>query len=149
MSHTIVGVPPRNPMWIYEENYRLLLHLLPEQTKEGDTFALASDSTQGELNVHVLEVTRYTATLLLAKPFCVDHDWLSDLLMKVRVYDDAGVMEVMGYQGCDRIPARYQVADAGRFHRDEKRQVNYLLHDLLRHCLRHGYRLSSPGITNA
>ncbi len=149
MSHTIVGVPPRNPMWIYEENYRLFLHLLPEVVKEGDALALASDNTEGDLEVRVLEVAKYTATLLLAKPFSVDREWLPDLSMKVRVYDDAGVMEVIGYQGCDRIPPRYRVAGPGRFHRDEKRQVNYLLHDLLRHCLRHGYQLSNSGIANA
>lgn len=146
MSHTIVGRSPRNPLWVYEENYRLFLRLLPAPVEAGDAFALASDSTDGDLEVEVLEVAKYTVTLQLAKPFAVDKQWLPDLSMKVRVYDDAGVMEVIGYQGCDRIPPRYRVPGPGRFHRDEKRQVNYLLNDLLRYCLRYDFRRASARI---
>ncbi len=60
--------------------------------------------------------------------------------MRLRVYHDAGAVEVVGYQGCRRIPARYEVESRGPYHRDEKRQVNLLLHELLRYCRRNAYR---------
>lgn len=149
MNKTIVGTSPRNPMWVYEENYRLLLRLLPELPEQGGRLMLVSRRVTGDLAVRVLEVNRYTTTIELAKPFAVDREYLPDLSMKVRIYYDAGVTEVLGYQGCDRIPARYQVAGTGRYVRDEKRQVNHLLNDLLRHCRRYDYHYASSDFSRA
>ncbi len=148
MSHTIVGVSPRNPMWVFEENYRLLLRILPGIPALGEQLTLVSERAGGELNLSVLELSRYTSTMEFAKPFSGDQDLLPAIRLKVRAYHDAAVVEVLGYQGCDRIPARYQIAGPGKFHRDEKNQVNYLLNDLLRHCLRYDYRAVSD-ITRA
>jgi uncharacterized protein YqiB (DUF1249 family) len=142
MSH-VLNVSPGNPIWVFEENYRLFMRLLPVVLGEGERLTLVSHRADGDLRLRVVEDARYTTTLELSKPFSIDNQWLPDLIMKVRIYYDAEVVEVMGYQGCDRIPPRYQVSRHGRFHRDEKRQVNYLLNDLLRHCLRYDYRLVS------
>ena len=138
MSHTIGKSSPRNPMWVFEENFRLLQRLLPELEQGGDRFVLAGQEGQ-ELEVLILERCRYTTMVSLCKPFGVDDEWLPDLAMELRVYHDARVVEVARYQGCQRIPARYQVDSHGRHHKDEKRQINFLLHDLLLYCLRFGY----------
>lgn len=126
-------------MWVFEENFRLLQRLLPELEQGGDRFVLSA--AKGEaLELLILERCRYTTMVSLSQPFAIDGEWLPDLSMQLRVYHDARVVEVAAYQGCQRIPARYQVASQGRHHKDDKRQINFLLHDLLLYCLRLGYR---------
>lgn len=141
MSHTIVHSSPRSPMWVFEENYRLLQHLLPEMEAGGDRYVLASDDgAQQALELLILERCPYTTIIELNKPFFIDGVWMPDLRMQLRVYHDARAVEVGAYQGCHRIPARYQVNGNGRYVLDEKRQINLLLHELLRYCLGSGYR---------
>jgi hypothetical protein len=127
-------------MWVFEENYRLLLQLLPEMEAGGDRYYLAADDGTQPLEILVLERARYTTFIELSKPFYVQGVWMPDLSMQLRIYHDAGVVEVVAYQGCQRIPARYEVESHAPFHRDEKRQVNLLLHELLRYCRRNAYR---------
>jgi uncharacterized protein YqiB (DUF1249 family) len=126
-------------MWVFEENFRLLQHLLPELEQGGDRFVLAGKEGD-ELELLILERCRYTTVVSLSKPFAIDGEWLPDLSMQLRVYHDACVVEVVAYQGCRHIPSRYQVATHGRHHKDDKRQINLLLHDLLLYCRRLGYR---------
>lgn len=141
MSHTIVHSSPRSPMWVFEENYRLLQQLLPEMEAGGDRYVLcADDGSQQALELLILERCPYTTIIELNKPFFTDGVWMPDLRMQLRVYHDAQAVEVAAYQGCHRIPARYQVDDSGRHLRDEKRQINLLLHELLLYCQRNGYR---------
>ncbi len=141
MSHTIVHSAPRSPMWLFEENYRLLQQLLPEMEAGADRYLLtAEDGAQQALEVLILERCAYTTIIELHKPFFIDGVWMPDLSMRLHIYHDARMVEVSAYQGCHRIPARYQFEGDHRYQRDEKRQVNYLLHDLLRYCQRNGYR---------
>lgn len=139
MSHTIGKSSPRNPMWVFEENYRLMQRLVPEFDQGGDRIVLSGEEGS-ELELLIMERCRYTTMVALSIPFRIDGEWLPDLSMQLRVYHDARVVEVASYQGCHRIPARYQVAQQGRHHKDDKRQINFLLHDLLLYCLRLGYR---------
>jgi len=142
MSHTIVHSAPRSPMWLFEENYRLLQRLLPEMEAGGDRYLLASaDHDQQALEVLILERCTYTTIIELHKPFFIDGVWMPDLSMRLHVCHDARLVEVKAYQGCHRIPARYQVDDDHHHYQpDEKRQINHLLHDLLIYCQRNGYR---------
>ncbi len=126
-------------MWVFEENFRLLQHLLPELEQGAERFVLAGNEGE-ELELLILQRCRYTTMVELSKPFAIDGEWLPDLAMQLRVYHDARVVEVAAYQGCYRLPARYQVEAYGRHYRDDKRQVNFLLHDLLLYCLRFDYR---------
>jgi len=128
-------------MWLFEENYRLMQRLLPEMEAGADRYLLAAaDGAQQPLEVLILERSPYTTFVELNKPFFLDGVWMPDLSMRLRVYHDARAIEVIAYQGCHRIPARYQVDADVRYLRDEKRQINRLLHDLLLYCLRNGYR---------
>ncbi|MDH5786211.1 MAG: DUF1249 domain-containing protein [Chromatiales bacterium] len=138
MSHTICHSSPRSPMWVFEENYRLWQRLLPELEQGGNRYLLSGHDGE-EMEVLLLEQCPYTTMVELSKPFTIDGEWLPDLSMQLRIYHDARVIEVSAYQGCRHIPARYQVTSHGRHHRDEKRQINFLLHDLLRYCVRLGY----------
>lgn len=128
-------------MWVFEENYRLLQQLLPQMEAGGDRYVLASDDgAQQALEILITERCPYTTIVELTKPFFLEGVWMPDLRMQLRVYHDARVVEVAAYQGCHRIPARYQVTQGGRYVRDEKRQINLLLHELLHYCQSSGYR---------
>lgn len=140
MSHTIPSDARKNPMWVFEENYRLLRRLLSDLADGPDEWTLCSDESERELRIRVVERCKYTTVIELHKAFVVDDELLPDLTMRLRIYDDAEVTEVSGYQGCHRLPARYQVGDGVHFKRDEKRQINFLLEDLLRYCLRRRFR---------
>jgi hypothetical protein len=116
----------------------------------GDRYRLAADDGAQELEVLILERARYTTFIELSKPFFIDGVWMPDLSMQLRIYHDAQVVEVTSYQGCRRIPARYEVAAEGPYLRDEKRQVNLLLHELLRYCRRNDYHeLHEPNCSSA
>lgn len=130
-------------MWVFEENYRLLHALLRGQMSDHLVLTGDEGGEGNELTLRVLERCRYTTVVALSKPFTIDGEWLPNLSMQLRIYHDANVVEVSAYQGCTRLPARYQVARYGRHHTDEKRQVNLLLHDLLRYCRRFGYRAAA------
>ncbi len=149
MSHTITDSSPRSPMWVYEENYRLLQHLVPEMESGGDRYCLSGTDGLHALELLVLERWRYTGIIELTKPFLVGDAWLHDLTMHLRLYHDAQVVEVVCYQGCQRIPARYEIEQPSPFAKDEKRQVNQLLHEVLMYCLRNNYReVREPNCSN-
>lgn len=136
-------------MWVYEENFRLLQHLVPEMEAGGDRYFLSGADGLHALEIHVLERFRYTTFIELTKPFLMGDEWLPDLAMQLRLYHDACVVEVVCYQGCQRIPARYEIEHPAPFHKDEKRQVNLLLHELLMYCMRNHYReVREPNCSN-
>lgn len=143
MSHTIIGIATSNPMWIFEANYRLLKKLLSELLDSDDELWLGSAENKNDLHIKVTERCKYTTMLSINMPFTAEGTWLPDLQFSLRVYHDARVVEVSGYQGCQRIPPPYAVKAGSSYHKDEKRQINYLLHDLLRYCLHKGYRQNS------
>ncbi len=149
MSHTITHSSPRSPMWLYEENYRLLQCLIPEMEAGGDRYFLSGSDGLQAVEILILERCRYTTFIEMTKPFLAGDEWLPDLAMQLRLYHDARVLEVVCYQGCMRIPARYEIEQAAPFHKDEKRQVNLLLHELLMYCLRNHYReVREPNCSN-
>ena len=138
------SIPPhrrRNPIGLFEENYRLLCTLLPELLEGEELISLRADVGRSVLQARVLERSPYTSLLSLRMPFVSAGVALPELSMQLRMYHDARVAEVIAYQGCGRIPAPYQVKPRSPWVSDEKRQVNLLLHELLRYCQRHAYRI--------
>jgi hypothetical protein len=124
-----------HPLWLFEENYLLLRRLLP-RLRPGACFVLGG----GALRVVVEEDTGpYTTHLTLSTPFGGEGQLPPPLRLRVRIYHDARLAEVIGYQDCVHIPPCYAARMAEGFQRDERRQVNRLLHEVLRHCRRHGH----------
>ncbi len=148
MSHTINHFSTRNPMWVFEENYRLLMKLLTVDLEAGDDLILAGRDGQ-QLSLNVAECTPYTSTLVIARSFPGLDTLLPELSMSLRIYYDARVVEVLCYQGEHRIPPRYSVSEHDAFSRDEKRQVNQLLHELLRHCIQNDYQPLSVELSDS
>ncbi|MFU8837544.1 MAG: DUF1249 domain-containing protein [Thiohalomonadaceae bacterium] len=142
MTYPIPKHRRRNPIGLFEENYRLLCALLPDLLEGEEAVSLRADAGPSELQVRVLERSPYTRLLSLRMPFVSAGVALPELSMQLRMYHDARVAEVIAYQGCGRIPAPYQVKPRSPWLNDEKRQINLLLHELLRYCQRHAYRVT-------
>lgn len=125
--HSVSCVFGKRPEAIFEELYGLLALLLPGLS-EG-----ATGQPPG-LDVELREQSRYTSTFELRHLFEADN-LVPDVAMTVRVYHDARVAEVIAYQGCDRLPPPYAVHGDARYVRDERRQINRLLRQILRRRL--------------
>jgi uncharacterized protein YqiB (DUF1249 family) len=130
MSHSIAEHRARNPMWYFEQNYRLLTALL-------DTWGLPQgggvelDHGSSRFRVKVLESTRYTMLLGLCHELSDVTSYVDDFSLKVRIYLDAKLAEVVCYQGVHRLQPRYDYPNAAMYHPDEKRQANLILYDWL------------------
>ncbi len=131
-----------HPMWLFEENYLMVRRLFAE-LQAGLRYVLSSACGRRALHVTVDDCSRYTSTLTLTNTFAADEKLLPPLVMQLRVYHDAQLVEVLGYQKCTAIPAPYAAESAKGFARDERRQVNRLLYEVLRHCLDHGYGVAA------
>lgn len=145
MSHTISKTRNGKPMRLFEENYRLLRALIPDM-EPGERVMLRNGAGQKSLGVELVDCARYTSTLRLHKQFGRHGGTtVPDLSMTVRIYRDAEVAEVLAYQGCDRIPPAYLVRGNNRYQKDEKRQINEFLNQLLHYCLSGDYLVLEPG----
>ncbi len=125
-----------SPMWVFENNYRNLLQLFPALV-DMETPEITIQNAQMILNVVVEECSRYTTTLTIRHAFKQQIPYLSDMTMKVRIYHDAKVAEVLSYQGEHRFEGRYDYPNPRMRHRDEKRQLNQLLQEWLNYCITH------------
>ena len=139
MKHTLPHYPIDSPLWLFEENFRLLLELISFDQDEGGVLHSAADDGE-RLEISIIDRSRYTLTITLRKSVNFGKTWVPDITMDARLYFDAHVAEVLGYQNCTRIPAPYAVRGSVPFHKDEKRQANRLLNELLEHCLSQGFR---------
>ncbi len=123
-----------SPMWVFENNYRNLLRLFPDLIDLATPEINISNASMA-LSVTVRECSRYTTTIAIRHSFHEQLPWLADMTMKVRIYHDAQVAEVLSYQGQHRFEGRYDYPNPQMRHRDEKRQLNHLLQEWLGYCL--------------
>ncbi len=123
-------------MWVFENNYRNLLQLFPDLIDMA-TPEISIQNAKMTLNVVVQECSRYTTTLTIKHAFKQQTPYLVDMAMKVRIYHDAQVAEVLSYQGEHRFEGRYNYPNPQMRHRDEKRQLNQLLQEWLAYCITH------------
>jgi|TARA_B110000240_G_scaffold168893_1_gene191573 hypothetical protein len=86
--------------------------------------------------VEIIEVTKYTSTLLITADRS-GPSWLSEIEIKVRIYRDAQMAEVIEWCSDRTIP--WALSETTAMHeRDEKWQWNMFLSELLCHGLRVG-----------
>lgn len=130
MSHTIPEIRRRSPMWIYEKNYFFLVRMMPFLC-DGQDVKHASSVGNEHIEVEVLEQSRYTHLIELTQLRKQPINLTDALSLKVRIYHDAQLAEVIAYQGYYRLQPKYDYPNNNMFHRDEKRQANYILHDWL------------------
>lgn len=122
-----------------EANYARLLRLFPGyELANSREFAVA----EARVRLEVLERSRYTTFFRLHQSHG-EARWLRHLMIDVRAYHDAGMLEVGGFQAHQQIQPRYAYPNANMFQQDEKLQQNQFLGDWLEHCLANG-RVQQP-----
>lgn len=128
-------------MDMYEENFIKLRKLIPhlEQIESASV-----SSVPGHLDLHlsIIERSRYTTTLMLSYCFEKQQALQMEPNLKIRVYHDAGLAEVMsGRLHHGRLVLEHLPSDALK----QKWQLNRFLSKWLKYCLRqrHGFSAGS------
>jgi len=125
---------------LYEENFSKLMLLLEGlESVEGSAALIAEGMPRLELTV--VERSAYTATVTLSQSLGEQPHLVRALHMKIRIYLDAQVAEVLAYQQAAQFQAFYPYPNPHMFQPYEKRRVNQFLGEWLSYCLQIGYRL--------
>lgn len=125
---------------LYEENFSKLMLLL-EGLEGIDGSAVLTAEGLPSLRLTLIERSAYTATLTLDQSLGAQRHFIRALHMKIRIYLDAQVAEVLAYQQAARLEAFYPYPNPHMFQPYEKRRVNQFLGEWLNHCLEAGYRV--------
>ena len=131
-----------NMMMVYEVNYIRLMRLVPNLR----SIAVSMISRSGDIpdiSLSIVEHCKYTTTLCLTHYLKIDGKKIPDLDMKIRVYHDAKVVEVIGYQHESRFAAYYPYPNPRMRHHFEKRQINLFFSEWLKFCEMRGVTFSS------
>ena len=131
-----------------DANYLRLIKLFPEyQSASSRSFALSGQAKL--VTATVIERTPYTTLLELKQTELEQTDgggggflgasWLELPALKVRLYHDAKVAEIVDCMGHRSPDPRFDYPNPNMYQQDEKAQWNCFLADLLAHCLQHGY----------
>lgn len=125
---------------LYEWNFHLLLELIPDVTHIEESTSTVSRVVGGyDLCLRVIERRKYTTTISLCYGLAAQCPLILDPYVKIRLYHDAKLAEIVAYQNEAKFSPKYEYPNRKMFHTNEKRQVNLFLRDLLRHCLAQGH----------
>ena len=125
-------------MDLYESNFIRLRKLIPDLDKL-DTSVISRSAGHLDLYLNIVERSRYTSTLYLSYCFDTLHGLTMEPNLKIRVYHDARLAEVMaGHLRHGRLILDNLPADALR----EKWRLNRFLNKWLGYCLRQGHSFS-------
>lgn len=122
-----------------EQNYLRLLKLLPENVDEVE-YLVEMASHVCTLSIKVKQRCKYTLMLDIALQGA--EPWLHDKHFDVRLYDDAKMAEVTGFQRQRKIQPVYVYPNEQMYQQDEKYQQHRFLSECLSTCLENG--MSQP-----
>lgn len=124
-----------------EANYLRVQKLLPVNL-DAVTYSvdLPFDS-ECLLSITVTEKCKYTTMIKLKKESSVD--WLADCCFDLRVYHDARMVEVVGFQKHRRLAVKYAYPNQKMYQQDEKYQQHAFLSECLSYCLKYGLSAES------
>ncbi len=123
----------KNCQKLYEQNYRNLLAIMPELViieMQKNNYGLPAYG----LKVHIRERTRYTTLLSFDINQNIESPFIKASVFQVRMYHDARVAEVVSYQGHRCQQAHYAYPNQNMYHKDEKKQLNLLLSEVIELC---------------
>ncbi|MFK8053280.1 MAG: DUF1249 domain-containing protein [Woeseiaceae bacterium] len=146
-------------MSVYESNFLRLKALVPDlPTIQG----AACSTVESDLPLHfdLIERTRYTCTLTMTYLFARDRDaqeettdrcgairedgmWLADPDLRVRVYFDGQLAEVMHLGDVHRHRVLRQIAASHREELDLRWRRNVMLNKWLEFCLDAGHKIEN------
>jgi uncharacterized protein YqiB (DUF1249 family) len=124
--------------YICESNYRRITLLFPV-LHDGTVCCLdlqLNEQFLGQIAVEVADDSRYTQTLMLRQMQSAG-PWLNDPMLKVRLYHDARMAEVISAKNHHHIAAVNAYPNKRMHLPDEKLQLNRFLAEWLQYCLRH------------
>ncbi len=133
----------------YEANFERLAWLVPELGTAAGT--LQSHGNDGlTLQLDILEHSKYTTTLALTHHLRMNNirylrlnsAMIVDPFMKIRVYHDARVAEVLSYQCHSPLQIFHPDATLNVHNLREKCRINRFLSEWLDYCIAHGYTLA-------
>ena len=140
MSHTVEQTRDKKPMWVFESNYRYLGELFPEIIELNSGQLVYRDKLK-TIKIRCLEVSRYTTLISLELDF-IECPQVPPVGMRIRLYHDAQLADVVSYQDITRLIAPY-FSDKVKNTENHKRQANILLNDLLSGCVKHKASVSA------
>lgn len=127
---------------ICESNYQKLFRLIPNLCSL-DKIAIGQTQHQPALHLDILERNPYTLTIELSHCF---KQQLSELIapaVKVRVYLDAQIAEVIRDNDRPAVDKVYQNPGRALEIQEYKWRLNYFLQKWLDHCLKTDYQFSN------
>jgi len=144
-----------------DANYVRLMRLFPEMGEDQERKIGLHHGEDCVLCLSVLEQTPYTTLVQLGQERegqeeglqereCQESEgnsfntWLRLPVLRLRLYHDARVAEVVLCEGDRRAYPRYEYPNKRMYHQDEKAQWNQFLAEWLSHCLEHGYDIIEP-----
>lgn len=124
-----------NSTAVHEANYAKLQRVMPHiHTLEGDLW-YSTESNGHQVEIHILEKTKYTTAFSLKFAHPCMHQWVPQIVMKIRTYHDAKVAEVLNFQRHGRLAPSYDYPNPQMFQSNEKQQINRFFSEWLDHCL--------------
>lgn len=125
-----------------ESNYQKLFLLIPN-LRSFDRTAIGHTQNKPELYLDVLERNPYTLTIMLTHCFNKQLARLIEPGVKIRVYLDAQLAEVIRDNDRPDVSQVYKNPGAAREIQDYKWRLNYFLQKWLDHCLKTDYQFHS------
>jgi len=131
-------------MRIYEQNYRLLLRLVPnlDDVEEGDISSGQEDAMS--LHLSVLERNSYTVTVHLT--YLIPKEgggFKATPDLQIRLYHDAKVAEVYLYNKHGQVDAQQFGISVGDSEITSRCKINAFLEKWLAYCVSCGHQFSS------
>lgn len=126
-----------------EANYHRLMVLFPDMAETGHyRFGLMGADDRVELRV--LKRAPYTSLVEMTQNDGSETSWLASPTMRVCLYHDAAMAEVVACENVHGVHPRYHYPNTAMHQPDEKAQWNRFLSDWLATCLRRGYTVTRP-----
>ncbi len=114
---------------LYEKNYKSLLTIFPRLREIEGTSTLVSGPLSMHLNV--IEQCPYSSVIELSQDMARESKWLRCACIRLRVYHDAQVAEVISYQNHHGFKSKYDYPNEKMFYSREKRMLNLFLDEWL------------------
>lgn len=125
-----------------ESNYQKLFRLIPNLCSL-HAAAIGHTERQPALYLDIVERNRYTLTIELSHCFNQSFDQLMEPALKIRIYLDAKLAEVIRDHDRPAVERIYQNPGQLLEIQEYKWRLNYFLQKWLDHCLSSQYRFAS------
>jgi len=129
---------PKNSTLVHQSNYVKILRVIPFIRAMHCEAQIWARTPAHHVEIHILEVTRYTTTFSFLINYAGAHQWLPQMHITIRCYHDARVAEVVKFQKHKQFDARYSYPNPHMHQRNEKQQINRFLGEWMSYCLKSG-----------